>query len=251
MAIKNKGKTKQRSVARGPRHEPVPVPKPFAQRRWVQLTTLFVVGVFAMTVFVWATNGLRKDRASKDAANELITRQKALSSWKTVVESQISAVGQLQGDVAPTVASDISAAVQALATGKDPSAKPADLEASAKELGKAAKAINTFDLADAITQQGFDIAGSTALTSSKAELVQGLQLYEQAGKLAVLAMAADGPTKAQLSASAKAVADSASALIETGWIKYSSTLRDNQLSAGGSPSGLGTGLGTGLSGGSG
>jgi hypothetical protein len=242
MSIKSKGKTKQRPVSRGPRREPVPVPKPFVQRRWVQLTAIFIVGAFAMTVFVWATNGLRRDRASTRAAQELSTRQKALSQWKTVVESQFTALGQLQGDVPPIIASDISAAVQALDKGQDPASTAKDLESSANELAKAAKTIDDFDLPTTIAGQGFDVADSTALTSSKAELVQALRLYEQAAKLAVTAMSSDRATRTQLVASAKAIEDSASSLLQSGWIKYSSVLRENQLSAGGTPSGLGSGL---------
>jgi hypothetical protein len=251
MAIKSKGKTKQRPVARGPRHDPVPVPKPFAQRRWVQLTAIFIVGVFAMVVLVWVTNGLRTDRASKKAAEELTTRQQALGKWKTVVESQVSAVGQLQGNVAPVVASDISAAVQALANGKDPSTSSTSLASSAAQLSNAAKTIDGFDLASTITNQGFDAEASTSLTSSKAELVQSLQLYQQAAKLAIVAMAAQGGTRSQVTASAKAIEDSAATLMQTAWIKYSSTLVENQLSPGGSAGGLGSGLGSGLPGGTG
>jgi hypothetical protein len=242
MSIKSKGKTKQRPVSRGPRREPVPVPKPFVQRRWVQLTAIFIVGVFAMTVFVWATNGLRRDRASNQAAQELSSRQKALSQWKTVVESQFSALGQLQGAVPPIVASDISAAVQALDEGQDPTSQAKDLESSANELAKAARTINDFDLPSTIANQGFDAAGSTALTSSKEELVQALRLYEQAAKLAVTAMSSEGEIRRQLAASAKAIEDPASSLLQSGWIKYSSVLTQNQLSAGGTPSGLGSGL---------
>jgi hypothetical protein len=242
MSIKSKGKTKQRPVSRGPRREPVPVPKPFVRRRWVQLTAIFIVGAFAMTVFVWATNGLRRDRASNQAAQELSTRQKALSQWKTVVESQFSALGQLQGAVPPIIASDISAAVQALDKGQDPAAKAKDLESSANELAGAAKTIDDFDLPTTIADQGFDAAGSTALTSSKEELVQALRLYEQAAKLAATARSSEGETRTQLAASAKALEESASSLLQSGWIKYSSVLTQNQLSAGGTPSGLGSGL---------
>jgi hypothetical protein len=242
MSIKSKGKTKQRPVSRGPRREPVPVPKPFVQRRWVQLTAIFIVGAFAITVLVWATNGLRRDQASNQAAQELSTRQKALSQWKTVVESQFSALGQLQGAVPPIIASDISAAVQALDKGQDPTSEAKELESSANELAGAAKTIDDFDLPTTIAGQGFDAAGSTALTSSKAELVQALRLYEQAAKLAATAMSSEGETRTQLVASAKAIEDSASSLLQSGWIKYSSVLTQNQLSAGGTPSGLSSGL---------
>jgi hypothetical protein len=242
MAIKNKGRTKQRSVARGPRHEPVRVPVPFFRRRWVQLVSMFIVGVLALSAVLWAWNGIRGYRDDDRAAQELASRQLALGTWKAIVESQVSAVGQLQGDVPPVVAADVSAAVDALAKGNEPSAKQADLRSSADQLGKVAKAIDDFDLAGKIANQGFDVAGSTALTSSKTELVQAFRQYEQAANLAALAMAANGSTRADLAIYAKAAEDSATELLQAGWIKYSSTLAENQLSAGGTPSGLGSGI---------
>jgi hypothetical protein len=248
MAIKNKGKTKQRPVARGPRHEPVPVPKPFAQRRWVQLTAIFVAGTLVTLLVLGTWTHWQNLRADDRAAQELSTRQAALSQWKAQVEGQVSSVGQLQGSPPPIVATDISAAVQALGKGTDPKSTASALTASAGALGAAAKAIDGFDLAGAITEHGFDLEASTALTSSKAELVQGFTLYDQAGKLAVLAMAADGKERVKLAASASALVDSASALLQSGWVKYVSTLTENQLSPGGSPTGLGSGLSGGLGG---
>lgn len=244
MAIKSKGKTKARPASKGPRRGPVPVPKPFAQRRWVQLTAVFIAGLLAMMAVVWATNGLRRERASNQAATDLASRQQALSQWKAIVEPQITAVGELRGDIPPTVASDVTAALTALASGRHTTATAAALTASAKELRAAAKAIGTFDLATTITEKGFDLAASGALTASKAEIVEALHLYQQAAELAVLALSSPPHLRTQLAAHGKAVSDSAATLLQDGWIKYSSTLRLSQLSAGGSPS-----VGTGLSGG--
>ena len=241
MAIKSKGKTKQRSVARGPRHEPVPVPVPFFRRRWVQLVSMFIVGVLALSAVLWAWNGFQGYRADDRAAQELSSRQKALGQWKAVLEAQVTAVGQLQGNVPPIVASDVSSAVDDLAKGKKPSASAASLASSADELRNVAKAIEKFDLAGTISGQGFDATASTALTSSKTELEQAFTLYEQAARLAVLAMAADGKTASDLTASAKSLLDSAGKLLEAGWIKYSSTLSENGLAPGGTASGLGGG----------
>jgi len=248
MAIKNKGKAKQRSVSRGPRHAPVPVPKPFAQRRWVQLTALFVAGAVVTLLVLGTWTHWQNLRADDRASQGLTTRQQALSQWKALLEGQVSSVGQLQGSPPPIVATDIAAAVQALAKGNDPQANADALTASAKALGDVAKAIDDFDLAGAITGHGFDLEASTALTSSKEELLEGFRLYEQAGKLAVLAMAADGREASQLAASASALEGSASALLESGWVKYVSILTENQLSPGGSPTGLGSGLSSGLGG---
>jgi hypothetical protein len=208
----------------------------------VQLVSVFIVGVLALSAALWAWNGLQGYRDDDRAAQELASRQTALGRWKAIVEAQVTAVGQLQGDVPPVVASDVSTAVDDLGKGRTPSAQPADLTSSADELGKVAKAIEDFDLAGTIANQGFDAAGSTALTSSKTELVEAFRQYEQAANLAVLAMAAEGKTRADLARYAKVAEDSATQLLQSGWVKYSSTLTENELSAGGTPSGLGSGI---------
>src|SRR4029450_9524432 len=105
MAIKSKGgRTKQRSVARGPRHEPVPVPVPFFRRRWVQLVSMFIVGVLALSAVLWAWNGFQGYRSDDRAAQELATPQVGVGRGKAIVEAQVSAVGTLQGEVPPAVA---------------------------------------------------------------------------------------------------------------------------------------------------
>jgi hypothetical protein len=67
-------------------------------------------------------------------------------------------------------------------------------------------------------------------------------LYQQAAELAALAVSSPKPLKAELAVHAKAVLDSGTTLLQTGWNKYASTLRLSELVAGGSPS-VGTGLG--------
>jgi hypothetical protein len=244
MAIKSKGKTKARPAPKGPRHGPVPVPKPFAQRRWVQLTALFIAGILAMMVFVWATNGLRRERANTKAATDLASRQQALSQWKAILEPQITAVGQLHGDIPPTVASDVTAALTDLVSKKTTTTKAGALDSSATELARAATAIDKFDLAGTITEKGFDVAAAGDLTASKVEIVEALHLYTEAAGLASLAVNSPKPLKTQLADHGKAISDAAATLLQSGWNKYASTLKLSQLSAGGSP-----GVGTGLSGG--
>jgi hypothetical protein len=244
MAIKSKGKTKARPAPKGPRHRPVPVPKPFAQRRWVQLTALFIAGILAMMVFVWATNGLRRERANTKAATDLASRQQALSQWKAILEPQITAVGQLHGDIPPTVASDVTAALTDLVSKGTTTTKAKALDSSAKELARAAAAIDKFDLAGTITEKGFDVAAAGDLTASKVEIVEALHLYTEAAGLAALAVNSPKPLKTQLADHGKAISDAAATLLQSGWNKYASTLKLSQLSAGGSP-----GVGTGLSGG--
>jgi len=250
MSIKNKGKTRQRPVSRGPRHEPVPVPVPFARRRWVQLVSMFIVGMVTLSAILWAWHGFQGYRSDDRAATQLAGRQQALGQWKAVLEAQMTAVNaQLQGEIPPVIGTDISSAVDALAKGQDPKATASDLSSSADEFGKAADAIDKFDLSGTISSSGgFDAEGSVSLTSSKVELVEALRAYEQAGKLAALAIAANGDTRAALAKDAKASLASASSLLQSGWIKYSSILTQNDMSASGTASGLGGGAPGGVGG---
>ncbi len=83
MAIKSKKpRSKPKQVARAPRREPVAVPTPFLSRRWVQAVAVFVVGVFAMTFFVWLTNGLRSNDAEAEAAAEAATKRQAAMAYQ-------------------------------------------------------------------------------------------------------------------------------------------------------------------------
>ena len=65
MAIKGKSRTKSRpkQVARAPRREPVVVKPPLFQRRWLQLTAAFILGVLAMSIVVWVSHGVHRQRA--------------------------------------------------------------------------------------------------------------------------------------------------------------------------------------------
>ena len=187
---------------------------------------------------------LRRERANTKAATDLANRQQALSQWKAILEPQITTVGQLKGDIPPTVATDVTAALTALVSKKTTTTKAAALASSADELGKAADAIDRFDLAGTITEKGFDVAAAGALTASKAEIVQALRLYQQAAELAALAIGSPKHPGLQLAEHGQAISVSAATLLQSGWVKYASTLKLSQLSAGGSPS-----VGTGASGG--
>ena len=74
MAIKGKGKTKNRQPARAPRRTPVPVKPPFFARRWVQLVAALLIGMGIVWFLVWVTNGIRASRDSDQAAKIAIPR---------------------------------------------------------------------------------------------------------------------------------------------------------------------------------
>jgi hypothetical protein len=233
MAIKNKGRSRSKQVARAPRRDPVVVKAPFFRRRWVELVGALLLGMFLVMMTVWVTNGLRKNRDSDAAAATTAQQKTALIAWQGALEPALSGVGTLNGPIAPTIAPNVSAAATNLAKGKPAGATATQLLASAKALNKASTTTDAFDLVDAIRGKGFDINQTGSLLSSKVSIVSGLQGLEQAARLSVLAIAATGPTQAQLAASAKALADSSTNLVQDGYNSYLNALSAVGLVGGG------------------
>jgi len=238
MAIKSKGRSRSKQVARAPRRDPVEVKPPFFQRRWVQLVGALLVGMFLVMMTIWVTNGLRKNRDEDAAAAANAQRKTALIAWQGALEPAMSTIGTLNGPIPPTIAPNVSSAATNLAKGQPAGATSTELLASAKQLQKASATIDAFDLVDAIRGKGFDLHQTESLLSSKVSIVAGLQGLEQAARLSVLAIAADGATQDQLAASAKALADSSTNLVQDGYNSYLNALSAVGLVGGGqSPGG--------------
>ncbi|HTG46728.1 MAG TPA: hypothetical protein VK646_03640 [Actinomycetota bacterium] len=237
MAIKSKGRSRSKQVARAPRREAVAVPTPFFRRRWVQLVGALIVGMFAVMMIVWVTNGLRKNREADQAAQAKAQQKTAMVAWQGALEPALSKVGTLNGPAPPTVEPTVSTAAGNLAKGQDAGVTAAQLLGSAKDLATAADTIDKFDLVDAIRGKGFNVNQTESLLSSKLSIVTGLRGLEQSARLSVLAIAADGATKAQLASSAKALSDSSVALIQDGYNSYLNALSGVDLVGGGNSPG--------------
>ena len=251
MAIK--GKTRSKTKAKGhlagrpPRREPVPVPVPFFLRRWVQLVAVFLLGVGVLAMGVWVTNGLRQDRDEKAAAAAAATRAAALQKWQSEVEVQLGTVAQMQSGSGtlqpPPVSPEVGAAVDALAQGKKPTSKPQDLKKTADALGKAADALEGFDLAGALRDQGFggEIEG---IFASRTEFVAALRTYQNAASLARLAILTKAKQlSASIAAEAKSTLDTATTSLQDAWSKYVFALQANNLITLAPPTGSGLGGG--------
>ncbi len=234
MAIKGKTKTKgKRPQARAPRREPVPVPKPVYQRRWVQVTAAFLLGMGVLLFAGWVRSNLREDRASAKAAEQLATQRQAVEQWKGVVEGQIATVGQIQtGSLQPpTVASEVTSALATLVKGRDKGVTADTLASKQKALKNAADQIGTFKLSDAIVGKGFEGGPTEYLLSSQTELASTLHAYEDAARLALLALKADGSSRKDIAAAGNAVADRAAALLQIGWNQYQNALASVHLTS--------------------
>lgn len=222
MAIKGKGKTKQRPVPRAPRREPVPVPTPFLRRRWVQVTAAFVLGVLATIVMVWVTNGLRAGDDEADAAGGARERAAAATRYQQAVRSAFGTVGVVEPGVTPKVLVEMDAALDALAGGKGE--VPADaeriFEQAARDAARARKELAAFDVVAAVRDRGFDPIAVTSFVSSAETLVRALDLYRRAAQLASAAATLDGPAARRVATSAAEIRDMARAELEAGWTEY-------------------------------
>ncbi|MGZ8579700.1 MAG: hypothetical protein ACXWW9_00275 [Actinomycetota bacterium] len=225
MAIKGKRKSKHRSAPRAPRREPVAVPTPFLRRRWVQLTAGFLVGVFAMIVFVWVTNSLRADDAEAAAGADAAKRRAAATAYQQAVRGAFSQVGVVDPGVTPTIFADMDAALDAMAKGNPPADAEATFKQAATDAAKARKELAAFDVAATIGDQGFDAIAASAFTGSAETLVQVLDRSRQAAEVAAAAAAVGGDEGQQLTEIAVDLRDTARAQLTEGWTEYLQALR--------------------------
>lgn len=219
MAIKGKGKTKSRQVSRAPRHEPVAVKKPFAQRGWVRGLVLFMCGVLVLSVTWWAYEGIDQQRNASKAAAAQGQQREAISVWKVNLEGTLSSVGQVQGGATPQIGTDIGTAITNLGSGKPAGVTAKQLQAEAANLEKAAKTLSTFDLTGTIGNHGFDETQTDLITTIQPEIAEGLKSLAVAASLTAMAMG-DPANADSLLAQAKTASAAGQALIERGWSSY-------------------------------
>lgn len=230
MAIKGKGRSKQRTVAKAPRRAPVAAPVPFARRRWVHVTSAFLLGLGVFWLGVWVTNGLRdQDRQSTQDA-QLQEQITALQRWKAQLEGQVGPIAPIQDPLPPVIAADTKSAAASLADGKEPAETAEALTLESENLAKAADALEKFDLSGAISGKGFG-AGANTILVSKTQLVQAFRLYASATILTVAAMDAPAAPATTMAEQATAVMTSADALLADSWRGYQLSLGEAGLAS--------------------
>ncbi len=249
MAIKGKGKTKSRQPPRAPRHEPVVVKKPFAQRGWVRGLVLFLCGVLVLSVTWWAYEGIDKQRNASKAASAQAQQREAVSAWKVNLEGALSSVGQVQGGATPQIAADVGTAITNLGKGTDAGVTADQLTSEADNLEKAATTLAKFKLTDTVADHGFDETQTDLITTIQPEITAGLRSLAVAARLTAMAM--QDPSNADdLLAEAKTANTSGQDLIARGWSSYTnvSTLAGLPPPVQQQPIGSGGGLPPGLGG---
>jgi hypothetical protein len=247
MAIKGKGKTKSRQVSRAPRHEPVVVKKPFAQRGWVRGLVFFLCGVLVLSVTWWAYEGIQRQRNASKAADAQAQQHEAVNAWKANLEGTLSSVGQVQGGASPQIATDVGTAITNLGKKQDAGVTADQLTTEAANLEKAAKALAAFKLTDTVENHGFDATQTDLITTVQPEIAAGLRSLAVAARLTALAMT-DPANADQLLAEAKTANTSGQDLIQRGWSSYTNIatlaglpppIQQPVGSGGGLPPGLG------------
>jgi hypothetical protein len=227
MAIKgkNRAKNKPKQVSRAPRREPVVVKPPLFQRRWIQLVAAFVVGLFAMTMVIWVTNGLRQNKADAAAAAAASKRRIAATAWQAQVESQMGKIGTPgQQGGPPTVFDALSQALDGLKSGKVPSDAAATFKSASADAKGVVDSLNQFDLSGTISDQGLSPSEATSFADSKDRLATTLQLYQRAAEVGAEAVDATGAQRKTLAAIAIDLRDSAQAELQQAWINYTAAL---------------------------
>jgi hypothetical protein len=244
MAIKGKGKTKARPVARAPRREPVEVKPPFFMRRWVQVGLAFVAGMAVVMLVVWVKDGLRQQRANNTTKTQASEQRTAGQKWQAELEGAIGKLGTITPGTPtpPTIFAPVGDTIGALTSGKTPPKGAAGgLKNAQGQAQTTADALQKFDLTGTIRDKGFDVGTTNYFLNSQKLIAQSLQLYKQAAALAALALDATGAQQKALARQAAATKASADALFQEGWFDYQQALFDAhivQTPLGGGVSGL-------------
>ena len=226
MAIKGKGKTKSRPAARAPRPVPVVRKPPFFVRRWVQVTAALLAGALAVTVVVWATNGLRSSDAAEARATDEANARRVIQQWKTTVDGALAGVGTAGGLGQFLVLPPLAASVDTLAKG-DPDKTANETAATAvQQVEQAIGPLEAVDIAALIRDQGLDETTANYMFNSKARMIEGLRLSGRVAAMVEAATAEDvDPDVAEaLIAEAEALLPLAKQVFDAGYTDYTSAL---------------------------
>ena len=225
MAIKSKKRrSKPKQVARAPRREPVEVPTPFLARRWVQLVAAALVGLFAMMLFIWVSNGLRSNDAESKAADAAAAKRKAATGYQDAVDGAFGTIGVVNPGVTPAVFPDMLATLQKMQKGTTPDDAASVFDDAAAGAVDATKTIVKFNVADAIRDQGFDSTEATVFTSSAQQLSLALGQFQHCAEVSGDAAAATGSQAADLLTIAQGLCDAAQAQLSQAWGDYQAAL---------------------------
>ena len=239
MAIKGKGRTKTKRVARAPRREPVAVKPPFFHRRWVQVLGAALGGAAIVLIGVWVARGLHKDQADTQSRNQARTKLAAAQAWKGTVEQALQKVSTPSKTGAPpSVLLQLDSAFAALGKpGPAPKKLAQALRAAESLATSASDTLRGFDVSGAVANKGFVAVEVNSFLDSQQQMAEAMQLYAQAAKVAESAAVASGAQRTTLVRTASGIRDEAAKLFQSGWSVYQQALYAGGIQALG-PAGL-------------
>jgi hypothetical protein len=190
----------------------------------VQALAAFIAGLLFFWGGVWLTNGLRvQDRTARTEAQDLL-RRRAASSWKTLVETEVGTIGQVQEGTPPVILPQIPAILTGLKE-----RTPKDVETTLQEAAAGARevsgTIGSYDLSRSITGKGFDPAAALRFLSARDELVLALDLTREAALLGVAAARLDVADRGTFLARAESLLAEASATLVRFQLHHGEALR--------------------------
>jgi hypothetical protein len=225
VAIKGKGRTRSKHVARAPRPVVVPVKPPLLLRRPVQVAGAFLAGVGLVAFVVWFANGLRADRAASAAAERDRTREAVVREYQARIQAILAPIGQPAAPVGFDVLPAFSSELERLADGK---ATPSEVSGVAGEAARAAERaaeqLRAMELDDLLRDKGLTVAGVNYVLNSRRRMAQGLELYARAARAVVRAARLPAGEGDGLVALASEVAALADEVFQDGWQDYQQAL---------------------------
>ncbi len=221
MAIKGKGKTKQRPVARAPKREPVVVKPPLWARRWVQLTSMFVLGLLFAALVVWIWVGIHREDATSADAAKASRKTGALQQWQTAVDGAFGAVGTVSQGQTPVVLPDLATAIASLKKGQVPDGATKALAGFAKSAQTAKKQLSQFDASTIISNaDAFSTYEAQKVLDSQENLVLSLGLFASSAQVARQAAEAVGPQIKALAVQASSLGSQANQTLKDAYNSY-------------------------------
>jgi hypothetical protein len=184
------------------------------------LTAGVLLGITAMVLLVMVTNAMRASDESVESTGAASSRRVAALAYQRAVRGAFSQLGVVDPGRPPTIFVEMNAALDALSKGKAPNGADETFRTAAADAAAAKDALDAFDVSAAIRDQGFDPVASASFTGSAVTLGSALDLYRQAARVAMSAIAASGSERDRLADVATDLRDAANGNLIAGWTRY-------------------------------
>ncbi|MEX2275448.1 MAG: hypothetical protein WEA10_07815 [Actinomycetota bacterium] len=220
MAIKSKNKGRSRSakqVTRGPKFQPKPLPVPFFRRRSVQIVGAFIAGVALVLVATWARDEIRQGRDDDAADEQAAALGTATEQFTNLVQPIVAEVGTASGttiDPFPRLRQDLAAFA-------DGSADPKEVVASAQATAEVAEGgiekLSDVQPSKIFGGKGLSQAQVLDAVRAHGQMLNALEVYLHAARVAEEAMGPSGREQADLVRAAQGLVKAASEEFVSGY----------------------------------